>query len=170
MGVLIFFRIFVIGKIIFMTKKNLLFTFIFLITINLAYAEQQVKASYYSNKLQGRHTSDGGKYHPDSLTCAHRYLPFGTILKVVNPKNEKEVIVKVTDRGPFSRNLSIDLSYSAAKELDIIRQGIASVQIIMLNNTPLEVPCLIPIPTPMIIIQNIKVIINKFMDKKQTSD
>jgi rare lipoprotein A len=97
-------------------------------------------------------------------------LPFGTILKVVNPKNEKEVIVKVTDRGPFSRNLSIDLSYSAAKELDIIRQGIASVQIIMLDNTPLEVPCLIPIPTPMIIIQNIKVIINKFMDKKQTSD
>ena len=55
------------------------------------------KASYYSNKLHGRRVSDGTRYNKDSMTCAHLTYPLGTYLKVRNPKNDKEVIVKVND-------------------------------------------------------------------------
>ena len=67
--------------------------------------------------------------HHDSMTCAHRTNPFGTLLKITNPANDKEVIVRVTDRGPFTRDRIIDLSWAAAKELDIIDQGVAIVDI-----------------------------------------
>jgi len=73
-------------------------------------------------------------------------LPFGTILKVRNPKNDKEVIVIVTDRGPHQKRLMIDLSYSAAKQLDIIRQGIAQVEMTKLNAMPFVIPILYPLP------------------------
>ena len=119
-------------------KKNILISLFFLFFSTLfSIAQLKGKASFYSHKLKGRHTSDGGKYQPDSLTCAHRSLPFGTILKVFNPSNNKEVIVKVTDRGPHRKGLLIDLSYSAAKKLDIIGQGIASVIITELDALPI---------------------------------
>lgn len=124
--------------------KRLVF-FLILISSCLAVAQQVGKASYYSKRLHGHHTSDGGRYHPDSLTCAHRSYPFGTILKVRNPKNNREVIVKVTDRGPHQRRLMIDLSYSAANELDIIRSGIAQVEITKLDSMPLKKQEMIPI-------------------------
>ena len=118
-------------------KKNVLISLIFLFFSTLfAFAEQKGKASFYSHKLKGRHTSDGGKYQPDSLTCAHRSLPFGTLLRVFNPTNNKEVIVKVTDRGPHRKGFLIDLSYSAAKQLDMVRQGIASVIITEIDSLP----------------------------------
>jgi rare lipoprotein A len=63
------------------------------------------------------------------MTCAHRYYPFGTLLKVKNLSNGKEVIVKVTDRGPYGRNRIIDLSYGAAKKLGMLSQGIAMVEV-----------------------------------------
>ncbi|MDR3653003.1 MAG: septal ring lytic transglycosylase RlpA family protein [Paludibacter sp.] len=105
-------------------------------------------ASYYSHKLQGRHTADGGRYNPDSLTCAHRSYPLGTYLLVRNPKNDHEVIVKVTDRGPHQRRLAIDLSYCAASVLDIVRAGIARVEITRLDSLPLKFPIYSPIPIP----------------------
>ena len=86
--------------------------------------------------MHGRKTSNGGTYHKDSLTCAHRTYPLGTLLKVRNPKNNKEVIVKVTDRGPHRKNLIIDLSYAAAKEIDIVRFGIAPVEISQVEAIP----------------------------------
>lgn len=61
----------------------------------------QGTASYYSDALHGRKMSNGNRYHRDSLTCAHRKLPFGTLLRVRNMRNDKEVVVKVTDRGPL---------------------------------------------------------------------
>jgi len=111
-------------------------------------AQKTGNASYYSNKLEGRRTSDGGRYHRDSMTCAHLSYPFGTILKVRNPKNDREIIVKVTDRGPHSRRLMIDLSYRAAYELDIIRAGIAKVEISKLDSMPFRYPAISPIPVP----------------------
>ena len=63
------------------------------------------------------------------MTCAHKTYPLGTTLKVRNLVNDKEVYVKVTDRGPFARSRIIDLSYAAAKELDIVRSGVARVQV-----------------------------------------
>lgn len=90
---------------------------------------QRGKASYYSKKATGARTSSGERLHHDSLTCAHRTYPFGTMLKVTNPKNEKSVIVRVTDRGPFGRGRIIDLSWRAAKELGILAQGVAMVTV-----------------------------------------
>lgn len=90
---------------------------------------QKGKASYYSKRATGARTASGEKVHHDSLTCAHRSYPFGTILKVTNLSNNKSVLVKVTDRGPFGRGRIIDLSYAAAKEIGMLAQGIASVKI-----------------------------------------
>ncbi len=127
------------------------FLVIFLFS-TLSEAQQHVIATYYSNKLKGRHTTDGSRYHPDSMTCAHKTYPFGTYLKVRNPKNDCEVIVKVTDRGPFDKRLSIDLSYSAAKILDIVRLGIAPVIITKVDYKPPFIPLYISIPVSELII------------------
>ena len=86
------------------------------------------KASFYGNKFHGRKTSSGERYHRDSLTCAHKTLPFGTLLKVRNLKNGREVIVKVTDRGPFVKGRIVDLSMAAARELDMLSSGVANVE------------------------------------------
>lgn len=92
-----------------------------------AQTPQRGKASFYSKKFAGRKTASGERMHNDSLTCAHRTYPFGTMLRVYNPANGRSVIVKVTDRGPFVRGRIIDLSWRAAKELDIISSGVAMV-------------------------------------------
>lgn len=133
-----------------MKKSLALILFSSLIFSTLTNAQQLEKATYYNKKLQGRHTSDGGRYHPDSLTCAHRTYPFGTILQVRNPKNDSVVIVRVTDRGPFQKRLSIDLSYSAAKTLDIVRYGIAKVEITKLDSIPVKRQ----LPEPILLAQN----------------
>ena len=88
---------------------------------------QSGKASFYPIKFTGRQTASGERLHHDSLTCAHRTYPFGTLLKVTNPANNKQVIVRVTDRGPYVKGRIIDLSVKAARELGIIAQGIAPV-------------------------------------------
>jgi rare lipoprotein A len=98
------------------------------------FSQQKVKASYYANKFHGRKTASGDLYHKDSLTCAHKTLPFGTILKVRNPKNDKEVFVKVTDRGPFIKGRTIDLSLAAAKKLGVIHHGVATVEFTRMEN------------------------------------
>lgn len=90
---------------------------------------QKGKASFYANKFSGRRTANGERHHHDSMTCAHRTLPFGTMLRVKNPANGREVIVRVNDRGPFVRGRIVDLSRAAAKQLGIITRGIALVEI-----------------------------------------
>ena len=108
--------------------------FIFILGANAnGFAENQDtiigKASYYSDKLHGRTMSNGKPYHRDSMTCAHLKYPFGTILKIKNPLNNKEVIVTVTDRGPYSKRYIVDLSRAAAKELGLVHRGWAMVEI-----------------------------------------
>lgn len=90
---------------------------------------QKGKASFYSKRATGSRTANGERLHHDSLTCAHRSYPFGTLLKVTNPSNGKQVIVRVTDRGPFVRGRIIDLSWRAANELGMIAAGIAMVNV-----------------------------------------
>lgn len=102
------------------------------VAIVVATASSQIqhgKASFYSKRATGARTSSGERLHHDSLTCAHRTHPFGTLLKVTNERNGREVIVRVTDRGPHSRGRIIDLSHAAAKELGIINQGVAVVKV-----------------------------------------
>ena len=95
---------------------------------------QQGKASFYARKFSGHKTASGERLPHDSLTCAHRTYPFGTLLKVYNPANGRSVIVRVTDRGPFVRGRIIDLSWRAAKELDIIAKGVAMVTVQKVDN------------------------------------
>jgi rare lipoprotein A len=94
-----------------------------------SYAQEQGKASYYSHRLHGRRMSDGTKYHKDSMICAHNTYPLGTLLRVRNLNNGKEVVVRVADRGPHRRNFKIDLSYAAAKELGFLSKGFELVEI-----------------------------------------
>lgn len=97
------------------------------------------KASYYHNSLHGRRMSNGQPYDKNKMTCAHRTLPFGTKLRVTNPTNGRQVIVEVTDRGPFVRGRIIDLSYAAARELGTLMAGVGLVQIEILPND-IELP------------------------------
>ena len=99
---------------------------IFTLTIQ---AQSDGKASYYSNGLHGRKMSNGERYDRNAFTCAHRTLPFGTRLKITNPRNGKSVIVRVTDRGPFVRGRVVDLSYAAARELGTLASGVAYVKV-----------------------------------------
>ena len=78
------------------------------------YKEQGI-ASWYGKKFHGRKTSSGETYNMYAMTAAHKTLPLGTHLKVVNLNNDEEVVVRINDRGPFVRGRIIDLSYAAAK-------------------------------------------------------
>ncbi len=93
------------------------------------------KASFYSKRATGARAASGERIHHDSLTCAHRTYPFGTLLKVTNMRNGKSVVVRVTDRGPHRGGRIIDLSYGAARELGMLSQGIAMVEIERVDNT-----------------------------------
>ena len=86
-------------------------------------------ASYYGGKFHGRKTASGEIYHKDSLTAAHKILPFGTVLKVTNLKRNTSVIVRVTDRLPMSSKRQIDLSLAAARQLEMLRDGLGNVKI-----------------------------------------
>jgi len=90
-------------------------------------------ATYYSKRFQGRKTASGERYNRDALTCAHKTLPFQTLLKITNPQNSKSVIVRVNDRGPFNRGRDIDLSYAAAKEIGMLAAGVLPVQVEVLE-------------------------------------
>ena len=113
----------------------------------LAAQTQKGKASYYSKRATGARTSSGERLHHDSLTCAHKTYPFGTMLKVTNPNNGKEIVVRVTDRGPYRRGRIIDLSWGAAKQLGILNHGVAMVKVEVVNKNrvpfklePMELP------------------------------
>lgn len=102
-----------------------------LIIFNSAYSFSQGVGgvSYYSNKLIGRKTTNGERYDAKAFTCAHRTYPFGTILKVTNIKNERFVIVRVNDRGPYHKSRIVDLSYAAALKIDLVRFGHGTVRV-----------------------------------------
>jgi rare lipoprotein A len=86
-------------------------------------------ASYYSSALTGRRTASGERLDPKALTAAHRTLPFGTCLRVVNQGNGRSVQVRVNDRGPFSRGRVVDVSLAAARRLGMVEAGVARVRL-----------------------------------------
>lgn len=90
-------------------------------------------ASYYADKFHGRKTANGEIFNMHDLTAAHKTLPFNTVVKVTNLKNNKSVKVRINDRGPFVKNRVIDLSLAAAKELDMLGTGTAEVRIDILE-------------------------------------
>lgn len=90
-------------------------------------------ASWYGKKFHGRKTANGEIYDMHGHTAAHKTLPMNTMLLVKNLSNGKSTVVRINDRGPFVRKRIIDLTYTAAKELDIIRNGTAKVTIVALG-------------------------------------
>jgi rare lipoprotein A len=86
-------------------------------------------ASWYGNEYNGRRTASGEIYDERALTAAHRKLPFGTLVRGKSLDNDKSVIVRINDRGPFHRGRVIDLSKAAARELDMVRDGVVSVRL-----------------------------------------
>ncbi|NLV66849.1 MAG: septal ring lytic transglycosylase RlpA family protein [Spirochaetes bacterium] len=84
---------------------------------------QKGYASWYGREFHGKATASGEKFDMNLLTAAHKTLPFGTVLEVTNLENGKKVKLKINDRGPYRGNRIIDLSYNAAREIDMIKKG-----------------------------------------------
>lgn len=84
-------------------------------------------ASYYAEDFDGKPTASGEKYDMHAMTAAHKTLPFNTMVRVTNVENNRSVIVRINDRGPFKGDRIIDVSYSAAKQLGLILNGTARV-------------------------------------------
>ncbi len=95
-----------------------------------------VTASYYAEDFHGKKTSNGERFNMNALTCAHKSLPFNTILKVTNLANGKSVEVRVNDRGPFVLNREIDLSKAAAVKLGMIGSGTTKVKLEIVKEGP----------------------------------
>ncbi len=91
--------------------------------------KENVVASFYADKFNGRKTASGEIFDTNGYTAAHKTLPFGTVLKVTNLDNGKSVKVRINDRGPFVQGREIDVSKAAALELDMISNGTAKVSL-----------------------------------------
>src|SRR5436190_1347715 len=99
----------------------------------LGYTEEG-NASWYGVPFHGRRASNGEIYDMYKLTAAHRTLPFETMVRVTNLNNGKSTVVRITDRGPFVDNRVIDLSFAAAREIDLVGPGVAPVRVEVLGN------------------------------------
>lgn len=91
------------------------------------------RASYYADKFHGRSTSSGETYDRAEYTAAHRELPFNTIVEIVNTTNHRIAVVKINDRGPFAFNRMLDLSFAAAKDLELLGSGEAEIEMKILS-------------------------------------
>ena len=109
--------------------KNFILLLILSCSLGVQAQIQKGLASYYDDKFEGRKTSSGEIFQQSEATAAHRSLDFGTLVRVTNLKNNKQVVVRINDRGPFIRGRIIDLSKSMAKELDFLGQGVTEVEI-----------------------------------------
>ena len=87
---------------------------------------QYGQASWYGGKFHGRETASGERFNKYEFTAAHRKLPFGTIVRVTNLRNGKEVYVRINDRGPFVKGRILDLSLASAEALHFNRIEIIS--------------------------------------------
>ncbi|MDH5544746.1 MAG: septal ring lytic transglycosylase RlpA family protein [Gammaproteobacteria bacterium] len=93
------------------------------------------KASWYGSKFHGKRTSSGEPYDAFAMTAAHKTLPIPSYVRVRNLENDKEIVVKVNDRGPFHPERVIDLSYAAAMKLGVYAKGTAEVEVLAIDPT-----------------------------------
>ncbi len=114
--------------------KYISFTFFLLLfTVNLQAQKVEIgkefkgKSSYYGKKFSGRRTASGERLNNRDFTCAHKFFPFGTMIEVENPITKQWVVVRVNDRGPFTKGRVLDLSYEAAKTIGLLQKGIMNV-------------------------------------------
>jgi rare lipoprotein A len=90
---------------------------------------QDGTASYYGADFAGRRTASGERFDPQALTAAHPVLPFGTRVRVTNLENGRSVTVRINDRGPYTAGRILDVSWEAARELGMLRSGVARVRL-----------------------------------------
>lgn len=94
------------------------------------------RASFYGRRFAGRRTASGERFDPSALTAAHRTLPFGARVRVTNLENDRSVVVRINDRGPYAHQRVIDLSRSAARRLGFIEAGTAPVKLELIAPEP----------------------------------
>jgi rare lipoprotein A len=86
-------------------------------------------ASWYGPEFNGRKTADGERFDCESLTAAHPNLPFGSLVRIVNPRNGKFEVVRINDRGPYQEGREIDVSYRVARKIGLIHSGVSQVRL-----------------------------------------
>jgi rare lipoprotein A len=91
------------------------------------------RASWYGGRFNGRRTASGERFNMNALTAAHKTLPLAAYVRVTNMTNQKSVVVRINDRGPYVRGRVIDLSYAAGRELGLQHTGTARVEIVGLT-------------------------------------
>ncbi|WP_326538886.1 septal ring lytic transglycosylase RlpA family protein [Pseudorhodoferax sp.] len=87
------------------------------------------KLAYYGQRFAGRRTASGERFNPQALTMAHKTLPFGTLVRVTNPANQRSVVVRVNDRGPTAADRVGDVSLAAARQLRMTRAGVVQAKL-----------------------------------------
>lgn len=93
-------------------------------------------ASWYGREFNGKETADGERYNAESLTAAHPTLPFGSWVRVVNPRNGKFEVARINDRGPYQEGREIDVSYRVARKIGLIGSGVSQVRLELLQVPP----------------------------------
>ena len=86
-------------------------------------------ATFYSDSFHGKKTANGERYNKNDFTAAHRFLPLGSVVRVTNLSNGHNLLVRINDRGPGHKKLILDVSRAAAGKLNMVRRGVASVQV-----------------------------------------
>ena len=119
-------------------NKILVLIPLFLLSFISTTPEYKGTATYYGQHWTGRLTSSGEKFYADSLTAAHKYFKFGTIVKVTNHHNDSVCYVKVNDRLPKSSKFIIDLSYGTAKKLNFLKRGVINVTLIPVDTVEIK--------------------------------
>ncbi len=104
-------------------------------TVSHGPAVQHGKASWYGKAFHGRPTASGERYDMHAPTAAHKTLPFGTRVRVTNLDNGKQTVVRINDRGPFVKGRIIDLSYGAAKKIQMLQAGVVRVKLEILSRS-----------------------------------
>jgi rare lipoprotein A len=97
-------------------------------------------ASWYGPRFHGRKTANGEIYDQMAFTAAHKGLKFGTLLKITNPRNDKFVIVRINDRGPYIGGRQLDLSKAAAQQLGMMKRGVIKVKVDQLSLKGINFP------------------------------
>jgi len=90
-------------------------------------------ASYYAHDFHGRQTANGEIYDMHAMTAAHKSFPFDTIIRVHNLSNDKSIVIRINDRGPFVEGRIIDLSLGAARKIDMVESGTVRVRLEVLE-------------------------------------
>jgi rare lipoprotein A len=121
--------------------------------------EETGMASWYGAPYHNRRGSNGEVYNMHAMTAAHRTLPLGSIVRVTNPKTGHTAVVRITDRGPFVEGRILDLSFAAAKALDVYLPGVAKVRLEVLK-----------VPSPLATGGRWAVQIGSFADEKNASE